>query len=244
MTRIKFHGTAAAREKARKSVTFPRGEKETDIEAAALMNALCKPWELGGHPHDFYVAHRSARITDATQYYERDTAHIKRHERMVAEKVVWSRQRAIREEMLQLLTRLHSIERQRRHFNAVRVKSHDTEDSSTAKSLKPARPVYEHDVNANLQILSSSFVDNRDFPTYMDIYPPHRPSSAIRHSLSPIGQDVDAPSQSMLSPLTVAEKKAVEELDTFEAQIVAPTNKQKQAGAPGSAVSFGKGKRK
>jgi hypothetical protein len=36
---------------------------------------------------------------------------------MVAEKVVWSRQRSIREEMLQLLTRLHSIEKQRRHFS-------------------------------------------------------------------------------------------------------------------------------
>lgn len=105
------------REKPRKSTTFPRGEKDIDFEAAVLMNALCKPWELGGHPHDFLVAHRSARITDATQYYEHDTANVKKHERMVAEKVVWSRQRAIRDEMLQLLTRLHSIEKQRRHFN-------------------------------------------------------------------------------------------------------------------------------
>ena len=40
-----------------------------------------------------------------------------KHERMVAEKVVWSRQRSIREEMLQLLTRLHSMEKQRRHFD-------------------------------------------------------------------------------------------------------------------------------
>ncbi|MCO5569962.1 hypothetical protein L7F22_023676 [Adiantum nelumboides] len=117
LTNTTFWKTKARKEKARKSTTFPRGEKEIDIEAAVLMNALCKPWELGGHPHDFYVAHRSARITDATQYYEHDTANIKRHERMVAEKVIWSRQRAIRDEMLQLLTRLHSIERQRRHFN-------------------------------------------------------------------------------------------------------------------------------
>ncbi|KAI5065404.1 hypothetical protein GOP47_0020099 [Adiantum capillus-veneris] len=243
MTRIKFHGTATAREKARKSTTFPRGEKEIDIEAAVLMNALCKPWEMGGHPHDFYVAHRSARITDATQYYERDTANIKKHERMVADKVVWSRQRAIREEMLQLLTRLHSIERQRRHFNAVRVQKHGEDNEVTAKSLKPARPVYEHDVNANLQILSSSFVDDGDFPQYIDVYPPHRPSSAMGRFLSPMGQDSNAPKHALTSPSTVAEKKAVEDLDTFEVQIAAPI-KQKQAGAPGSAVSFGKGKRK
>ena len=46
----------------------------------------------GGHPHDFYVAHRSARITDATQYYERDTANIKVRKRffpLLISKVVW-----------------------------------------------------------------------------------------------------------------------------------------------------------
>ncbi|KAH7372428.1 hypothetical protein KP509_17G003700 [Ceratopteris richardii] len=234
-----------SRAKQRKSSTFPRGEKDIDIEAAALMNALCKPWELGGHPHDFYVAHRSARITDSTQYYERDTASIKRHERMVAEKMVWNRQRAIREEMLQLLTRLHSIERQRRHFNAVRVKSHeDKYNTSTPKSLQAARPVNEHDVNANLQILSSSFVNDRVLPKFNDIYPPDRPSSVASHSLSPILQNSDAPKHSFMSPLAVSEKKAVEDLDAFEAQLAVPvSNKQKQ-GAPGSAVSFGKGKRK
>lgn len=41
----------------------------------------------------------------------------------------------------------------------------------------------------------------------------------------------------------VAERKAVEDLDTFEVQVIAPS-KQKQAGAPGSAVSFARGKRK
>ena len=40
------------------------------------VNSICD-LNQGGHPHDFYVAHRSARITDATQYYERDTANIK-----------------------------------------------------------------------------------------------------------------------------------------------------------------------
>eukprot|EP00249_Psilotum_nudum_P000543 c12445_g1_i1 orf=451-747(+) len=53
----------------RKSSTSPKGKKDVDIEAATLMNALCKPWELGGHPHDFLVAHRSARITDSPHFY-------------------------------------------------------------------------------------------------------------------------------------------------------------------------------
>ncbi|MCO5596711.1 hypothetical protein L7F22_050779 [Adiantum nelumboides] len=161
---------------------------------------------------------------------------------MVAEKVVWSRQRAIRHEMLQLLTRLHSIERQRRHFNAVRVKRTEAEDTLTAKSLMPARPIYEHDVNANLQILSSSFVDDKDFLKDIDVYPPHRPSSAMGLLLFPIVQDSNAPKLSLMCPLTVTEKKAVEDLDAFEVPIAAPI-KQKQAGAPGSAVSFGKSKR-
>ena len=43
----------------------------------------------------------------------------------------------------------------------------------------------------------------------------------------------------------VAERKAVEELDNFEAQTQVPTNKKKRGvGAPGSAASFAKSKKK
>ncbi|XP_024539501.1 uncharacterized protein LOC112349389 isoform X2 [Selaginella moellendorffii] len=99
----------------------PHEKPAMQYDADVLLRALCKPWEMGGHTHDFLLCHRSARSTDLYKHYETDKYLIKKHEKMVAEKVAWNRQRKLREDMLHLLTRLHSIEKQRRRFIGLRI---------------------------------------------------------------------------------------------------------------------------
>ena len=57
----------------------------------------------------------------------------------------------------------------------------------------------EHDVNANLQILSASFVNHKFLPEYKDSFPPHTSSNG--HLLKPIDSGANVPRVSCVSPM-------------------------------------------
>jgi hypothetical protein len=88
---------------------------------------------------------------------------------------------------------------------AVRQWSHHK--SRAPSPLNASRPMNEHDVNANLQILSSSFVDHKFLPVYKDSFPPHMSSNG--RQLKPIDHDNEVPRESCVSPLTSKKQEHV-----------------------------------
>ncbi|EFJ04199.1 hypothetical protein SELMODRAFT_432637 [Selaginella moellendorffii] len=87
---------------------------QLQYDADVLLHALCKPWEVGGHAYDFKKCHRQLRITDPYQTYSTDQVLLQWHERVVAEREAWNRQRQLKAHMLFLLSKLQVAERQRR----------------------------------------------------------------------------------------------------------------------------------
>ena len=82
-------------------------------------------------------------------------------------------------------------------ITAVRLRSH--QDHTVPRSLNASRPMNEHDVNANLQILSASFVNHKFLPEYKDSFPPHTSSNG--QLLKPIDCDANVPRVSCVSPM-------------------------------------------
>eukprot|EP01018_Ginkgo_biloba_P006281 Gb_16831 [translate_table: standard] len=214
------------------STASPKSEKSVEVEARVMMSTLCKPWELGGHPRDFLVAHRSARSSDSDQYYKQDKFQTEKHEKMVAEMEAWNRKREIKEEMLTLLTRLHSTEKQRQHFQATRKYNHKMESSY---STDMNSPIYGND--GDIEVLSKTFIEK---PKYLSPSKPALSSksncSSTKQKLIPIAPDDDIPAEEVAPPPTVAAQQEVEELDAFEERLVSLTLKSQPL--PGSALSF------
>ncbi|KAG0584891.1 hypothetical protein KC19_3G243100 [Ceratodon purpureus] len=82
-------------------------------------NLFIKPWEYGGHPHDFYKASRQARTDDPYVHYETGKA-LERHNKLVAEVDAWRRRELLQEEMLIQMSKLLSVEKERHRFQELR----------------------------------------------------------------------------------------------------------------------------
>ncbi|KAJ7521375.1 hypothetical protein O6H91_19G051000 [Diphasiastrum complanatum] len=224
---------------------FSEGENEKvamAFDAENMLQALCKPWELGGHPHDFLVSHRSARSTDLYRHYERDKVLMQRHERLIAEKEAWKRQRELREDMLHLLTRLHSIEKQRRHFIDIRKQNHESDESGSARPDDIFKEEHADIKIGAMNLANTFFQKKQNFMSSAQV----TGDSSLHTLLSTDGAAKGALQQETVSVETVAAMQEVRALDLFEEKLdnVFMNKKEVPAAAPGSAVSFSKKKKK
>lgn len=103
------------------SLPWSRDDYGAGYYAGLIMQHLfAKPWEIGGHAHNFCGMCRGSTCNDIPQYYEIEPDRLARHNAIVAALIEWNKQSELKADMLHQLYRLYTIAKTRRQFQMMR----------------------------------------------------------------------------------------------------------------------------
>ncbi|KAH9539000.1 hypothetical protein CY35_15G035700 [Sphagnum magellanicum] len=139
------------------------------IYAGMKMEKLLKPWQEGGHRHNFCKMTRPSRPDDLVIHYE-FREDLKRHNRLVYALENWRQLQFLKDEMMIQIRKLHTIECERAHFQKLR-KQIRLDQLYYEKSLRwPLSPLAS-------RISMSSDETSTESPTISEVEPVSPPGS-------------------------------------------------------------------